>query len=111
MIAAGCDVGSLTTKAVILDTRKTAPGWRRLDKYAVRMGGGQNHRVGLFDMLLIKDNHIRFVGGIGEAVMALCLSDALCEKFGGDSIDEMRRNHHWYEKHLKSRMGTEEIRL
>lgn len=56
------------TKAVILDTRKTAPGWRRLDKYSVRMGGGQNHRVGLFDMLLIKDNHIRGAGGIAQAV-------------------------------------------
>ena len=56
------------TKAVILDTRKTAPGSRRLDKYAVRMGGGQNHRVGLFDMLLIKDNHIRGAGGISPAV-------------------------------------------
>jgi nicotinate-nucleotide pyrophosphorylase (carboxylating) len=56
------------TKAVILDTRKTAPGWRRLDKYAVRMGGGQNHRVGLFDMLLIKDNHILGAGGISQAV-------------------------------------------
>lgn len=57
------------TKAVILDTRKTAPGWRLLDKYAVRCGGGQNHRTGLFDMLLIKDNHISAAGGITQAVM------------------------------------------
>jgi nicotinate-nucleotide pyrophosphorylase (carboxylating) len=56
------------TKAVILDTRKTAPGWRLLDKYAVRMGGGQNHRTGLYDMLLIKDNHISGAGGITPAV-------------------------------------------
>lgn len=56
------------TRAVILDTRKTAPGQRRLDKYAVRLGGGKNHRVGLFDMLLIKDNHIRAAGGITPAV-------------------------------------------
>ncbi len=56
------------TKAVILDTRKTAPGLRRIDKYSVRMGGGQNHRLGLFDMLLIKDNHIRGAGGITPAV-------------------------------------------
>jgi nicotinate-nucleotide pyrophosphorylase (carboxylating) len=56
------------TRAVILDTRKTAPGLRRLDKYAVRMGGGQNHRTGLFDMLLIKDNHISAAGGITPAV-------------------------------------------
>jgi nicotinate-nucleotide pyrophosphorylase (carboxylating) len=46
------------TSAKILDTRKTTPGWRRLEKYAVRCGGGQNHRLGLFDMVLIKDNHL-----------------------------------------------------
>lgn len=56
------------TNAVILDTRKTAPGFRKLDKYAVRMGGGQNHRMGLFDMALIKDNHIDGAGGIEAAV-------------------------------------------
>jgi nicotinate-nucleotide pyrophosphorylase (carboxylating) len=56
------------TKAIILDTRKTAPGSRLLDKYAVRMGGGQNHRTGLFDMILIKDNHITAAGGISPAV-------------------------------------------
>jgi nicotinate-nucleotide pyrophosphorylase (carboxylating) len=46
------------TKAKILDTRKTTPGWRRFEKYAVTCGGGQNHRVGLFDLILIKDNHL-----------------------------------------------------
>jgi nicotinate-nucleotide pyrophosphorylase (carboxylating) len=46
------------TQAKILDTRKTTPGWRRLEKYAVQCGGGQNHRFGLFDMVLIKDNHL-----------------------------------------------------
>jgi len=56
------------TKAVILDTRKTAPGLRTLDKLAVKLGGGENHRIGLFDMILIKDNHIDFAGGIKEAV-------------------------------------------
>jgi nicotinate-nucleotide pyrophosphorylase (carboxylating) len=56
------------TRAVILDTRKTAPGLRYLDKYAVRMGGGKNHRIGLFDMVLIKDNHISGAGGITPAV-------------------------------------------
>lgn len=56
------------TQAVILDTRKTAPGWRRLDKYAVRIGGGQNHRQGLYDMVLIKDNHIDAAGSITRAV-------------------------------------------
>jgi quinolinate synthase len=57
-----------TTGATILDTRKTVPGYRVLDKYAVRMGGGQNHRLSLFDMALIKDNHIDATGGIREAV-------------------------------------------
>jgi nicotinate-nucleotide pyrophosphorylase (carboxylating) len=46
------------TRAQILDTRKTTPGWRRLEKYAVTCGGGRNHRFGLFDMVLIKDNHL-----------------------------------------------------
>jgi nicotinate-nucleotide pyrophosphorylase (carboxylating) len=56
------------TRAVILDTRKTAPGLRALDKWAVRLGGGRNHRMGLYDMVLIKDNHIAAVGSITEAV-------------------------------------------
>jgi nicotinate-nucleotide pyrophosphorylase (carboxylating) len=56
------------TKAVILDTRKTAPGLRLLDKLAVLRGGGQNHRIGLYDMILIKDNHIDFAGSLTEAV-------------------------------------------
>jgi nicotinate-nucleotide pyrophosphorylase (carboxylating) len=56
------------TTAVILDTRKTAPGLRALDKLGVRLGGGCNHRQGLYDMVLIKDNHIDFSGSIEEAV-------------------------------------------
>jgi len=56
------------TRAVILDTRKTAPGLRLLDKLAVLRGGGQNHRIGLYDMILIKDNHIDFAGSMTEAV-------------------------------------------
>jgi nicotinate-nucleotide pyrophosphorylase (carboxylating) len=56
------------TRAVILDTRKTAPGLRLLDKLAVARGGGQNHRIGLYDMILIKDNHIDFAGSLAEAV-------------------------------------------
>jgi len=55
----------------ILDTRKTAPGLRILDKYAVRIGGGYNHRFGLYDGVLIKDNHIRLAGGITKAVNIL----------------------------------------
>lgn len=56
------------TGVVILDTRKTAPGLRMLDKEAVRAGGGQNHRMGLFDMVLIKDNHIDACGSISKAI-------------------------------------------
>jgi nicotinate-nucleotide pyrophosphorylase (carboxylating) len=55
-------------KAIILDTRKTLPGWRDLQKYAVRCGGGNNHRLGLYDMVMIKDNHIDAAGGITKAV-------------------------------------------
>ncbi len=57
-------------KPVILDTRKTIPGMRFLQKYAVATGGGQNHRMGLFDMILIKDNHVDAAGGITAAVNA-----------------------------------------
>jgi nicotinate-nucleotide pyrophosphorylase (carboxylating) len=56
------------SKTKILDTRKTAPGLRVLDKYAVLAGGAQNHRFGLYDLILIKDNHINFAGGISNAV-------------------------------------------
>jgi nicotinate-nucleotide pyrophosphorylase (carboxylating) len=59
------------TRAKILDTRKTTPGWRKFEKYAVRCGGGENHRFGLFDMVLIKDNHLAALGGnIKAAVQA-----------------------------------------
>lgn len=57
-------------KTKVLDTRKTTPGMRMLEKEAVRIGGGSNHRIGLFDMILIKDNHIDFAGGIRQAVEA-----------------------------------------
>jgi nicotinate-nucleotide pyrophosphorylase (carboxylating) len=56
------------TRAKILDTRKTAPGLRTLDKYAVRAGGGENHRIGLHDMFLVKNNHIDRAGSITAAV-------------------------------------------
>ncbi len=74
-----CGIASLTakyveavrkTKSIILDTRKTVPGLRVLDKMAVRIGGGQNHRTGLYDGVLIKDNHIEAAGGITAAVTA-----------------------------------------
>ncbi|MHB9034267.1 MAG: carboxylating nicotinate-nucleotide diphosphorylase [Anaerolineae bacterium] len=59
------------TRCVILDTRKTVPGLRELDKLAVKLGGGANHRIGLYDMVLIKDNHIEAAGGITAAVRAV----------------------------------------
>jgi nicotinate-nucleotide pyrophosphorylase (carboxylating) len=80
-----CGVASLTrryveaisgTGARILDTRKTLPGWRALDKYAVAAGGGTNHRFGLYDAVLIKDNHIAAAGGVGAAVKAARASAA-----------------------------------
>ena len=72
-----CGIASLTaqyvaavegTNAKIVDTRKTVPGLRALDKYSVRMGGGRNHRIGLFDGVLIKENHIVAAGGISAAI-------------------------------------------
>ncbi|MBR2962483.1 MAG: carboxylating nicotinate-nucleotide diphosphorylase [Alistipes sp.] len=59
-------IADLHTK--VLDTRKTTPGMRVLDKMAVKIGGGENHRIGLFDMILLKDNHIDFAGGVRQAV-------------------------------------------
>jgi len=56
------------TKTHVLDTRKTTPGLRMLEKQAVKIGGGMNHRIGLFDMILLKDNHIDFAGGITNAI-------------------------------------------
>lgn len=56
------------TKTKVLDTRKTTPGLRKLEKYAVSVGGGKNHRIGLFDMILLKDNHVDFAGGIEQAI-------------------------------------------
>jgi nicotinate-nucleotide pyrophosphorylase (carboxylating) len=56
------------TKTHVLDTRKTTPGLRLLEKEAVKIGGGMNHRIGLFDMILLKDNHVDFAGGIAKAI-------------------------------------------
>ena len=75
-----CGIATLTARYVglvegtgttILDTRKTTPGLRSLEKYAVRCGGGVNHRLGLHDAILLKENHLRIAGGIGPAVAAL----------------------------------------
>ena len=69
--------------ARILDTRKTAPGLRLLDKWAVRLGGGENHRLGLYDMILIKDNHIAAVGGVRAAIEA-------ARRFREDGLQDLR---------------------
>ena len=65
----------------VLDTRKTTPGMRMLEKMAVKIGGGMNHRIGLFDMILIKDNHVDFAGGIPQAVAS---AKAYCKANGKD---------------------------
>ena len=64
------------TGARILDTRKTTPGWRRLEKYAVACGGGQNHRIGLYDMVLIKDNHLAALRGARPNAIAVAVCQA-----------------------------------
>lgn len=68
-------------KTKVLDTRKTTPGMRILEKEAVKIGGGENHRIGLFDMILIKDNHVDFAGGIPQAVKA---AKEYCRNTGRD---------------------------
>ena len=80
----------------VLDTRKTTPGMRMLEKEAVKIGGGTNHRIGLFDMILIKDNHIDFAGDIEKAIDR---ANAYCKENGKDlkievemrSLDDIRR--------------------
>ncbi|MBN1875998.1 MAG: quinolinate synthase NadA [Anaerolineae bacterium] len=80
-----------TTGATILDTRKTLPAYRVLDKYAVRMGGGMNHRMSLFDMLLVKDNHIDGAGGLTLAVeRARAMYPELPVEVEVRSLDELR---------------------
>lgn len=77
------------TKARLLDTRKTIPGFRHLEKYAVRMGGGHNHRMGLWDAAMIKDNHVLVAGGVGPAVaraLAAGVRDVICEV---DTLDQI----------------------
>jgi len=74
----------------LLDTRKTHPGLRTLEKYAVRMGGAQNHRMGLWDAAMIKDNHVAVAGGIGEAVRraaAMGIEPIICEVDRLDQIE------------------------
>ena len=69
------------TKTRVLDTRKTTPGMRMREKEAVKIGGGMNHRIGLFDMILLKDNHIDFCGGVHNAISR---AKAYCKEHGKD---------------------------
>ncbi len=97
--------------AVLLDTRKTIPGLRHLEKYATRMGGAQNHRMGLWDAAMIKDNHVLVAGGVGEAVRrarAAGVARIICEV---DRIDQIEPAlaagaHHL----LLDNMGVAELR-
>ena len=87
-------------KTKVLDTRKTTPGLRMLEKEAVRIGGGCNHRIGLFDMILIKDNHVDFAGGIKEAVES---AKKYCKETGRDLKIELEvRN----EDEIKQALGV-----
>jgi nicotinate-nucleotide pyrophosphorylase (carboxylating) len=82
-------VDAMGGRAVLLDTRKTIPGMRHLEKYATRMGGAQNHRLGLWDAAMIKDNHIAVAGSIGQAVgaaRATGIAKIICEV---DRIDQI----------------------
>jgi nicotinate-nucleotide pyrophosphorylase (carboxylating) len=76
----------------ILDTRKTVPGHRILDKYAVKMGGGTNHRMGLYDMVMIKDNHIKLAGGITNAISEIkkSLPDSIKIEVETTKLDEVK---------------------
>ena len=76
-------------RITVLDTRKTTPTLRALEKYAVRVGGGTNHRFGLFDLILIKDNHVRLAGGIGPAIAkARAASPGLRVEVEAQSVEE-----------------------
>jgi nicotinate-nucleotide pyrophosphorylase (carboxylating) len=93
-----CGIATLTrsyvdavagTGASILDTRKTTPGLRALEKYAVRCGGGRNHRFGLYDATLLKDNHVRLAGGVRQAVERLRAQTELPLELEVDTLDQL----------------------
>ena len=82
-------VAAIGGKCTLLDTRKTLPGLRHLEKYATRMGGAQNHRIGLWDAAMIKDNHVAVAGGVAEAVARAReagVAEIICEV---DSIEQI----------------------
>ena len=80
-------------KTKVLDTRKTLPGFRTLQKYAVRVGGGSNHRMGLFDMVLVKDNHIAAAGGVLEALEVVKKNNAenLMVEMEVESLEDLKK--------------------
>jgi len=83
-------VDAMQGRATLLDTRKTIPGLRHLEKYATRMGGAKNHRMGLWDAAMIKDNHVLVAGGVAEAVRrarAAGVTDVICEVDHLDQIE------------------------
>ena len=95
------------THTRVLDTRKTTPGMRMLEKEAVKIGGGCNHRIGLFDMILIKDNHVDFAGGIPQAVKA---AKDWCKANGKDlQIEQEVRNTEEIDQALRA--GVDRIML
>jgi len=101
------------TKAHIIDTRKTTPGLRAFEKYAVRAGGGMNHRVGLFDAVLIKDNHIVAAGGIGPAMTAARARVGHMVKIEVevDTLDQLREAlQHRLDAVLLDNMSSDELR-
>jgi nicotinate-nucleotide pyrophosphorylase (carboxylating) len=92
-----CGIASLTrrftelvegTGTTVLDTRKTTPGLRALEKYAVRCGGGANHRAGLYDAILVKENHLRIAGGVTAAVAAL--NGAAAVEVEAETLEQVR---------------------
>ncbi|MDE6490708.1 MAG: carboxylating nicotinate-nucleotide diphosphorylase, partial [Muribaculaceae bacterium] len=94
-------------KTKVIDTRKTTPGMRILEKEAVKIGGGGNHRMGLFDMILIKDNHVDFAGGIPQAVQAA--KEYCCQNGKDLKIEVEVRNSDEIEQALS--MGVDRIML
>ena len=96
------------TKTHVLDTRKTTPGMRMIEKEAVRIGGGMNHRIGLFDMILLKDNHVDFAGGISKAITRA--HEYLKKKGKNLNIEIKVRNFYELEEALQT-VGVDRIML
>jgi nicotinate-nucleotide pyrophosphorylase (carboxylating) len=115
-----CGIATLTaryvdvvegTGAAILDTRKTTPGLRALEKYAVRCGGGRNHRAGLHDAILVKENHLRIAGGIRAAVAALRNGGGPAIEVEAESLDDVDEAlEAGVERILLDNMTAEEVR-